>query len=326
MNNWLLIPFYTDPNSSDYSDKVVRFKDFATSAKDVSGLKLAVVDDGSELDPEDFYDVADLLVSIPQNGGKANAVRQGLKALTTDPEINPDYIVQYDGDGDQSFTDIPQFEGELLRASGGNPDNPALVIGDRYSEKLAVSPNPDSIAYRQSILIFFGAIANRFGFDVKDWVSGARGYSAEYARRFLERSKSDRYGIEAEQLAIAFLEGASVGRVPLTYSRPRDPQTETTKWLQNFDAFALHEDDLRKQGQGDLMDLVGELRSNLRAEIDEFNLDLEPIGTPTEIGFRRVDGFGVGTAYTANVPYEFRTSYFDGEGPFLGGRKEEFLN
>lgn len=322
MNNWLLIPFYSDPSLSDYPVKVDRFRDFATRAKDISGLRLAIVDDGSGLDPEDFSSVADLLVQLPQNGGKAHAVRHGLRALLKDPEINPDYIVQYDGDGDQSFKDIPHFERELIKASGGDPDNPALVIGDRYSERLAVSPNPDSIAYRQSILIFFGAIANRFGFDVKDWVSGARGYSAEYARRFLERSKSDRYGIEAEQLAIAFLEGASVGRVPLTYSRPRDPHTETTKWLQNFDAYALHEDDLRRQGQGGMMDLVNELRGNLRAETDEFSLDLAPIGTPTEIGFRRVDGFGVGTAYTADVPYEFRTSYFDGEGPFLSGRKE----
>lgn len=314
--DWLLIPFYSDPSLPGYGDSVGRFRDFAERSKDISGLNLAVVDDGSRLNPEEFREFTDLLVQIPVNEGKASALRKGLDVLLKDPDIDPEFIVQYDGDGDQSYVDIPHFVRKLEETAEGDSSKPALVIGDRYSERLSTPPNPDSVSYRQSLLIFFGSIAGQLGYDIKDWVSGARGYTAEYARRFLERSSSNSYGVEAEQLVVAYLEGASVGRVPLAFSRPRDPNSERSKWLQNFDAFLLYSDELRNRGMGHMVDTLEELTGNLRGEKDYFDLDLSSIGEETVMHFERQ-----GTAYAAEIPGAYRSRYFNGEGPFIARRE-----
>ena len=310
-NKWLLIPFYSNPESPDYSSTVDKFKDFSINAKNLTGLKLAIVDDGSKLNPEDFVGFSDRLVQLPQNNGKALAVRYGLKALLEDSTIDPGFIIQYDGDGDQSYIDIPHFITKLQEVTEGDSKNPALLIGDRYSERLVTIPNPDSITYRQSLLIFLGSLAGQLGFDIKDWVSGARGYTKEYAKKFVERSHSNKYGIEAEQLVIAYLEGASVARVPLAFSRPRDPYTEKSKWLQNFDSFLLYRDELDMRGQGNLVNVVEKLTTNLRNETEEFDIDLVPVREETTIHFKRQ-----GTAYSAEIPTEYRAKIFNGEGSF----------
>lgn len=303
-NTWLLIPFYTDPSSPDYQRQVDKFAAFAAGAKDVSGLPLAVVDDGSRINPEQFAGTVDRLLILPQNRGKAAAVREGLRDLLEGTQAN--FVVQYDSDGDQPFVAVPSVHQRLIEVSEGNPDIPTLVIGDRYSEGLQTPPNPESVVYRQSILMFFGALSSQFGFSgVRDWVSGARGYSARYIRHFLDLSRSSRYGIESEQLVIAGLVGGRVGTAPLSDSRPRDPWTLTNKWLQNFDVYVDHEEELRAMGQGHTIDVVFELVRNLRAEKDVFKLDLTPLGEDTRMRFTRL-----GDRYTAEIPAEHRARLF----------------
>lgn len=305
-NSWLFIPFYSNPASTNYEVAVDKFEGFLVNAKKVIGLKLMVVDDGCGLKPERFQKVADSLVTIPENKGKAYAVREGLRNLLDNPNLNTGFIVQYDGDGDQSFVDVPVVHSRLKEVSDGNPNIPALVIGDRYSEKLVTPPNPDSVPYRQTILMFFGAIARELGFDdVRDWVSGARGYTKGYARKFLENSKSSRYGLEAEQLVVASLVGARVTTAPLTESRPRDPHTLISKWLQNFEVYINHEKALREQGKDRLVDLIKSLVAHLRAEEDVFDLDLALIGEDTRMHFTRL-----GDRYTAEIPREYRARLF----------------
>lgn len=313
-----MIPFYSDSRLPEHEQKVSRFGEFIVNAKSLTGFNLAVVDDGSKLDPERFRPTVDVLVQRPENRGKAQAVRQGMAALLSDPTLRTDFIVQYDGDGDQSFADVPGIMDSLIRASEENPGKPALVIGERYSEGLRTAPNPNSVTYRQSILIFFGAISRQFGFDVRDWVSGARGYTQEYARRFLGRSQSNNYGIEAEQLVLAYLEGASVHTAPLTDSRPRDPHTDTSKWLQNFDVFLLYGDELRGRGQENLVGILEKLTHQLRNGSDVFELDLSPIGENTSMRFERHNG-----AHTAEIPYGYRSRVFSGEGGFPFALKKE---
>lgn len=303
---WLMIPFYSDLTSAGYNDTLSKFEDFLVKAKVVTGLNLVVVDDGCGLAPERLGNTPDLLISIPENRGKAYAIREGLKTLLGNPNTNPRFIVQYDGDGDQSYIDIPRLRDRLVDIAGGDPNTPALVIGDRYSEGLSITPNPDSVDYRQSILLFFGALAEQFGFDgVRDWVSGARGYSQRYASEFLNRSKSSRYGLESEQLVVAYLAGARVGTASLRESRPRDPHTLTSKWLQNFEVYLDHEDELRRRGQGHTVDLVKTLVRELREELDTFQLDLTPLGEDTKMQFTRI-----GDRYTAQIPKEYRKKLF----------------
>lgn len=301
--SWLFIPFYTDPQSPEYQRSILNFSDFLVNAKDISGLNLAVVDDGCGLSREGLRDVPDLLVTLPQNMGKAQAIRRGLEVLL---DQGLEFIVQYDGDGDQSYVDIPVIHDHLVSLAQADPTIPALVIGDRYAE-IRNEPNPESIEYRQTILTFFGAIARQLGFEgVRDWVSGARSYTRRYAEEFLNRSKSSRYGIESEQLVAASLMGARVAVAPLTESRPRDPHTLTSKWLENFEVYRDHADALFESGKGHLVCLLGEMTRQLRAEIDEFHLDLSPIGENARIQFTRI-----GDRYTALIPWEERAHLFE---------------
>ncbi|MBI4057745.1 hypothetical protein HY405_00265 [Candidatus Microgenomates bacterium] len=305
-NSWIVIPFYTDPQSPHYDATIDRFAEFLERSKEVTGLNLAVIDDGSGLSYGNLTNTPDVLISLPVNKGKASAMRDGLHTLLEDVSKKTDFIVQYDGDGDQSYADIPIVHQKLVEISQSNPNIPVLVIGDRYSEDLIVPPNPDSVAYRQTLLMFFGAIAKNLGFDnVRDWVSGARGYTRAYARAFLENSKSSRYGLEAEQLVVASLVGAKVTTAPLTESRPRDPHTLTSKWLQNFEVYLDHEEALRKQGKGHIVDLAKRLVVQLREEHDVFDLDLSPIGEDTRMRFTRL-----GDRYTAEIPHEHRARLF----------------
>lgn len=315
-NNWLLIPFYDNHLASGHSAAVDKFRNFAKNAKDLTGLNLAIVDDGSRLNPEDFRSFTDRLIQLPENGGKARAVRHGLKALLEDPTIDPEFIVQYDGDGDQSYVDIPHFVTKFQEVTQGNTARPTLLIGDRYSDRLITSPNPDSIAYRQSLLIFFGALAKQFGFNIRDWVSGARAYTKEFAKRFIIQSRSDNYGLEAEQLVVAFLEGASVSAVSLAFSRPRDPHTLRSKWLENFDAFLLYRDELEKLGKTNVVYILEKLTNNLRRGTDEFDIDLVSLGEDTSMHFKKH-----GITYAAEISEEYRLKTFSGESPF-GMRKE----
>lgn len=311
--SWLMIPFYTDPQSPEYNKYVDKFASFLEHSVETTGLKLAVIDDGAHLSPESLKGLPDLLVTITENRGKAYAVRRGLHEMLANPRINPGFIVQYDGDGDQSYIDIPRVQQKVVELSDQNPEIPVLVIGDRYSEDLTIEPNPESIEYRQSILTFFGAIAGELGFPgVRDWVSGARGYTREYAKGLLTHGKSDRYGLEAEQLVVASLIGARVTTAALRESRPRDPHTLTSKWLQNFDVYTDHQDALREQGKSHIVNLVDELVVQLRAETDQFPLDLSAVGENTVMQFTRI-----GDRYTASLPLEYRLRLFQSGNSFI---------
>lgn len=304
---WLMIPFYTDPKSPEFSKHVAKFRGFVDGAKDITGLKLAVIDDGCGVDNEHLGNAADLLVTIPANRGKAHAIREGLGQLIGDPKHNAGFIVQYDGDGDQPYDAIPSVQRTLVETAKGDRNNPVLVIGDRYSEGLKTTPNPESVVYRQSILTLFGALAGNLGHDgVRDWVSGARGYTEKYAEEFLKRSRSNRYGVESDQLIIATLAGAEVKHAPLSDSRPRDPWTLTTKWLENFDIYDAHRPELVAAGKGHILDLVDELRDGLRSGSQEFHLDLDSLGEATKMRFWRWDN----ERHAAEIPAEYRAKLF----------------
>lgn len=310
--SWLMIPFWTDPKARDYPEQVDKFSKFAAEAKEVAGLKLAVIDDGCGLSPERLGGSPDLFISLKTNQGKAQAIRHGLSSLLSLPE-KPSFIVQYDGDGDQIARDIPNVRDRLLEVSQGDPTQPTLVIGNRYSEGLKTSPNPESIAYRQSLLIFFGALAKQItGADnVRDWVSGARGYTFSYADAFNQRSRADRYGVESEQLIIAGLVGATVDTARLTDSRPRDPWTLTSKWLQNFEIYSQHSQSLIDNGLNNVVDLVDDLVDNLKQN-EPFTVDLSPIGESTQMRLWKWDS----ERHAAEIPAEYRAAIFETESDF----------
>ena len=221
--------------------------------------------------------------------------------------------MQYDGDHDQSPKDMPVLHQKLIDLSKGDPSTPVLVIGDRYAEGLTVVPNPESVVYRQSVLTFFGAFSRSLGINenVRDWASGARGYTSAYAAEFLSRSGATGYGIECEQHVIASLVGARVATAPLTISRPRDTDTLTYKWLQFFEVPLVYADQLGEQGRGNVVEVMENLVGGLRREESEFDVDLSPLGEQTTMHFIRR-----GDRYAMSIPEEHRATVFDMQADF----------
>ena len=304
---WVLIPFYKDPMAEGYRQSVEYVKALGVRATSSSDLRLALVDDGARLEPQEFQGIADLLDQVPASTGKAAAIRRGLRRILAAEASRPVGIVQFDGDQDQSPADVRRLLHALLDLTGGDLRTPALVIGQRYHERMVPPARPESIPYRQALIIFLRLIAGRLGFAVDDWVSGARAYTSEYALRFVEESRADGYGVEAEQLVVARIRGATVRGLPLTYGNPRAPQTKAAKWLQTLQAFLLHAEQLDREGMADLLGVVTELSDQIAAAADEFDLDLTPLGDQSRVHFQRH-----GADYTASVPAETRLRHFQG--------------
>lgn len=285
-----VIPFYsTDPV------QVTNFYVFIDKFREFSDLNVVVVNDGTS--GLDLARVNSGLIVQAEDGlnhGKAEAIRLGLRTMIENPRYSTDYIVQYNGDSDQSHLEPPKILSRLKEICGSNPNIPALVVGERYSARLETPPNPDSIEYRQSVLILQRAIAARFGYGISDWVSGSRAFTSEYAKRFLSMSVSQFYGLEAEELTIAHLIGAKVGIEPLRVSRPRDPDTQVGKLLQNLHAILSHKDLLIEKGQQSVVELLEVFKHSIMGGVDQFTVDLNNIDFPAVIECRRTEnGYAV---------------------------------
>ena len=197
--------------------------------------KIAVVDDGA-LIPEIQ---CDLMVRLDRNYGKAEAVRRGLKEILKTGDV--DYIIQSDADLDQNPNDAHLFV-EYLRNNNISGDIPTLVIGDRYPKNL-----DSQLEYRRKILGVFEMAGRIFKVRIRDIVSGFRAYTRVLAESFVD-IKSERYGIEMAQLVVAYLNNAKIDYVILSWSRPRDPDTDKLKILQNIESISLYMPELKKRG------------------------------------------------------------------------------
>lgn len=313
LNSWVLIPFYSDPVSGSHTNDVEGFRSYLERLKNHTDLNIAIVDDGSGLRVSEWETIADLMVQNPSNLGKAEAVRRGLRTLLSDPEFDANYILQMDADRDQSFIDLHFVLDPLMEITGEDSGKAALAVGERYSGELISPINPDSVAYRQSVLILFGLLAKRMGINLKDWQSGTRGYSMEYANRFLKRSVSSRYGLEAEQVVVSYIEQAKVIGVPLALSRPRESSTSANKFIQNLEAIMSHKKSLENKGQVDLLTVVEDILVAMREGRDLFEIGLGPLGEDVVMTFEMIEG-----SYTAKLPDAFRRGIFPLiEEPFL---------
>lgn len=297
-----LIPFYSaDPI------QVEAFYLFIDKFREFNNVNVVVVNDGTS-----GLEVAKVnagLIIQAQDGlnhGKAEAIRLGLITMLHDPRYSADYFVQYNGDSDQSYLEPPKLLTRVKDLCEFDPTQSALVVGERYSRKLETPPNPDSIEYRQSVLILQKAIAGRWGYPVSDWVSGSRAFTSGYARRFLEMSSSQFYGVEAEELTVAYLIGAKVGIEPLVVSRPRDPNTNAGKLLQMLDAILAHKDLLNGKGQKEVVDLLEVFKYNIINGVDQFSVDLNSIDFPAVINCKRRE-----SGYAVFLPEEIVNQHFD---------------
>lgn len=263
---WALVPFFSDRKTSGFNSKV------GTLQQTVSRLKpnidkIIVINDGSGefIRPEG----TDIFLNLPVNRGKAEAVRTGLKAILAQTEYPVGYILQTDADLDQEPGDAKLLL-DKFSEHNINPDQPALVVGDRYYQGAPAN----KLEYRQSMLQFQDALSAQLGSTLRDYNSGFRAYTRSYAEKFLELSHSTNYGIEAEQAIIAYLIGAKVETVPLTYSRDRDPFTLTNKLCQALEAILIHSNPLEERGLGKLVAMFKNIERHVQRGDASFKVNL----------------------------------------------------
>jgi hypothetical protein len=290
---WAVVPFYYPKDKTDLATHVGYLKAAVSGLREAGIQRVIVVDDGSEiaLDKQQI-DCDDLLVSAI-NLGKAEAVRRGLRHIFDRASGLPDCIVQCDYDADQDSRDSHLL---IEALSNGNVSGLSLVIGDRYMK--AQSDIPD---YRKAMLRLQQLLCKRLGFEIQDTVSGLRAYTKEFARTLLQMSKAEGFGIDIEEIIIAYLNDMKVGALELTFARKRGVFTPQPKLMDVMNGILGHEATLRAKGQQELVDLIEELQQHLKRREDQFVLRLEPFERHARIIFTKMDG-----NYTA----EFRIATF----------------
>lgn len=252
-----IVPFYATNNGEVkiLMETVGKMNDHVDS--------VVVVDDGSGFLNRRFFE-RKTLVSRRQNGGKATAVKTGIRyALDSFKSI--EVIAQIDHDKDQSPDDLPAA---FDRLQGYD-----LIFGDRYA------PHKEIPAYRYQLLQLQEAICEVLGFvGVRDTVSGLSAYTAAFAQSFLSMSQSRGWGLEIEKIICASLFRFKVATFPLTYSRLRAPHTLTEKLIENIlDGILPHSQALHQAGKGMIIDLLEKILLHLERRQD-FVINLHPLG------------------------------------------------
>lgn len=273
-----LIPVYIKPGMPESGRLISAYDDTLGVLKEIVS-RVVVINDGSR--PEDIKDAT---IIIGNNCGKAEAIREGLRVIEHDLKGSVSYIIQTDADLDQDPHDasliLNYFVENII-----SPDEPVLVVGDRYLQGQA-----DNSPHRQGMLIFQRAFSLVLGFDVRDPVSGFRGYTKEFAKKFLELSKAEKYGVEIEQMVIAFLIDAKVVTIPLSYSRLRASTTLSSKFLDSINAILNHSVSLKKKGLENFVDFYERMKKLMELKTGKFTLDMKEIGTDSILEFNLIDG------------------------------------
>jgi hypothetical protein len=292
---WAVVPFYYPKDKTDVATHVGYLKATVSGLHEAGIQKVIVIDDGSEI-ALDMQQIGcdDLLVSA-KNLGKAEAVRRGLHQIFDQTQGLPDCIVQCDYDADQD----PRDSRLLIEAlSNGNVIGLSLVIGDRY-----MKAQSDVLDYRKAMLRLQQLLCKRLGFEIQDTVSGLRAYTKEFAQTLLQMSKAEGFGIDIEEIIIAYMNDLKVGAVELTFARKRGVFTPQPKLMEVMNGILMHEAALRAKEQTELVDLIDGLKRHLERREDQFELQLEPFERHARIIFTKMDG-----DYTA----EFRVATFAG--------------
>lgn len=277
---WGLTPFYYDRKAPDFQDKVACLKrTMAELRRNVD--RIAVVDDGAGLSEDQLG--SNIFLQLPTNQGKAEAIRVGVRAILAQSDYPAGYILQIDSDLDQNPSDASLLVQKIIEQKI-EPTRPAIIVGDRYYPG-SVS---NKLEYRQSMLLIQEALSSKLGYSLRDYVSGFRVYTRAYAEQFLDLSASFNFGVETEQIIIAFLIRAKVGTVSLTYSRSREPFTSTDKLLQNLDAILMHADALNNHGLEGVVGAFEKIRKYMQQGNNSFKTDLNSLNLSTNIRFKRL--------------------------------------
>ncbi|MFX0132138.1 MAG: glycosyltransferase family 2 protein [Candidatus Hodarchaeota archaeon] len=165
--------------------------------------KVVVCDDGSrDLTGEIAKGLGAVVVRHAKNMGKGAALRT---AFLRARDLGPDVVVMLDGDGQHNPVEIPRLVEPIL---DGKAD---FVVGSRYVEGSRV----DAPLYRRLGLRFINTLSGKSSnHGVGDTQSGFRAFSGVALDVMLE-CEAGGYGVETEQLALAYKHGLRVLEVPV---------------------------------------------------------------------------------------------------------------
>ena len=249
-NVGIIIPFYY--LSDDLEEDIKTLQATIDSTKQYA-KKIIVVDDGTELSAVSNAD----LIKHQQNQGKGASIRTGIESLLSDPDI--DFIIEIDADNDQDPKEAYKFI-QAFEDSRSNPNY--LVIGDRYSAPEMQNPS----RYRETINDLQKLLFSRFGLNIRDSVSGFRGYSRDFANTILQQSRSQGFGIATEQIILAYLNDTTIEGIPLGYAKPREHFTKSHKIAEVLEGIVIHDTELGKRGFQELVDSM----KNTKAQLDNY--------------------------------------------------------
>jgi glycosyltransferase involved in cell wall biosynthesis len=161
--------------------------------------QIFVCDDGSsDFTAEIALSLGAHLIRHQRNLGKGAALRSLFNAIEP---FNPDIVVVVDADGQHNPGDIPKVIEPILE---GEAD---FVVGSRFMDGRKL----DAPFYRRFGLRIINSLTTS---GIKDTQSGLRAFSRK-ALEVVEKSESNGYGVETEQVSLAKKFGLRVREVPV---------------------------------------------------------------------------------------------------------------
>ena len=183
--------------------------------------RIVVCDDGST---DDTAFIAERLGAVvirhEKNQGKGVALRDAFSRLG---EFDPDIVVTLDADGQHDPSQIPRLIEPIL---SGKSD---MVIGSRYLDGSRTDPP----AHRRFGLWMMNKMTRRASSSlVGDSQSGFRAFSRK-AFKAVSFTEEKGFGIEQEQIILAFRNGIQVAEVPIDIKYNGLAKTSTKTSIQH---------------------------------------------------------------------------------------------
>lgn len=193
MKTAILIPCY---NESQTIEKVV--KDFK---RVMPHADIYVYDNNSTDNTDKIAKEAGAIVKYEYNQGKGNVVRSMFR------QIDADCYIMVDGDDTYPAESAPEIEKIIMEKKAD------MVIGDRLSstyfeENDRPFHNTGNKMVRKFINFFFKS-------DLKDIMTGMRGFSYEFVKSFPIQSKG--FEIETEMSVFALINNFKIEEIPIEY-------------------------------------------------------------------------------------------------------------
>lgn len=193
MKTAVLIPCY---NESQTIEKVV--KDFK---RVMPHADIYVYDNNSTDNTDKIAKEAGAIVRYEYNQGKGNVVRSMFR------QIDADCYIMVDGDDTYPAESAPEIEKIIMEKKAD------MVIGDRLSstyfeENDRPFHNTGNKMVRKFINFFFKS-------DLKDIMTGMRGFSYEFVKSFPIQSKG--FEIETEMSVFALINNFKIEEIPIEY-------------------------------------------------------------------------------------------------------------